>query len=110
MGRKSREKRERRERGDGPVAALVEGFASESLIPLLEAASVSPTGAHRGPSIASLFHAVAQRRRGGTQPALPEVLSELVAGVRAAYPGVSTMEDFCPYDGRSEVNATKLGG
>ena len=65
MGRKSRKKRERRERGDGPVAALVEGFASESLIPLLEAASVSPTGAHRGPSIASLFHAVAQRRRDG---------------------------------------------
>lgn len=103
VGRKSREKRERRERGEGPIAALVDGFSSDSLIPLLEAASVSPTAAHRGPSIASLFHAVAQRRRGGNKSATPNVLPKLVAGVLAALPGIGNMEDFRSFDPRSEV-------
>jgi hypothetical protein len=59
VGKQSREKRERRERDGRPVAGLVGGFASRSLIVLLEAASVSSTAAYRGRSIASLFHAVA---------------------------------------------------
>jgi hypothetical protein len=103
MGRKSRQKHERRERNDGPVVALVAQFSTQSVVPLLEAASVSPTAAHRGPSIASLFHGVTQCKKPGAKSAAPDALPALVAGVQAASPAIATSEDFRPYDGRSEV-------
>lgn len=104
MGRKSREKRERRERRErgGDLDANLHGVSTASLIPLLDAASVSPTAAHRGPSIALLFHAVVRRHTTGTRVVQAEMLPELLAQARASYP-ITSLEDFQPYDPRSEV-------
>jgi hypothetical protein len=100
LGKTSRTKRER----DANLAASLAGsFSTKSLLPLLEAASVSPTAGHRGPSIATLFHALAQRRNNGAQPARPDDLSALVTRVREVYPQIAVTEDCCPYDARSEV-------
>lgn len=103
MGRKSREKRERRERGDGPVAGLLADFSTETLIALLEAASVSPTAAHRVPTLALLFEAVMHRRRTGTAPVTAELLPMIAAGVATVHPTLFHREDFQPYDGRHQV-------
>ena len=103
MGRKSREKRERRERQAVGPLALLNDFSSSSLHALLEAASVSPTAAHRGPSIATLFHSALSRRRTGARPAGAADLAVLVEAARASDPAITSMEDFQPYDARSEV-------
>ncbi len=102
MGRKSREKRERREQDGGPLGPLHD-FSASSLYALLEAASVSPTAAHRGPSIAKLFHTAVRRRKAGARPAGAADLPALVAAARADNPAITTLEDFQPYDVRSEV-------
>jgi hypothetical protein len=103
MGRKSREKRERREEGGDSVAHALKNFSTASLYPLLDAASVSPTAAHRGPSIATLFYTAVRRRRTGARPASPADLPPLVAAARIKNPAITTLEDFQPYDIRSEV-------
>lgn len=103
MGRKSRQKKERRERGDGPVAELVADYSTESLLPLIEAASVSPTAAHRVPTLALLFEAVMHRRRAGTERVAAEALAKIAAGVATVQPKLFQREDFRPYDGRHEI-------
>lgn len=103
MGRKSRQKRERRERGNGPLPKVVDGYSRRSLFALLEAASASPTAAHRGPSLALLFQATAQRHDGDGGAAAPDLLSELVGQILSLDPRVQTWEDFQPYDARAEV-------
>src|SRR5664280_245259 len=103
LGKSSRRKRERRDGLSNQATGLVAGLASSSLIPLLEAASVSPTAAHRGPSIAVLFDALAKRRQGGDRSAGANVLPELIARVSRVQPSIGTLEDFRPYDARPEV-------
>lgn len=61
MGRKSREKKERKERGDGPIAELTAPYSTNQFLDALDAASVSPTAAHRVPSLAVLFEAAVRR-------------------------------------------------
>ncbi len=103
MGKSSRAKRERRERGAEPIARLISGFSATSLIAVLEAASASPTASHCGPSLASLYHAVALYGRNTAQAADSADLPELVAAVRTADPRIATLEDFRPYDPRASV-------
>ena len=105
MGRKSRKKRERREReANSPVSRVLHDLSTPTVFPLLEAASVSPAAAHRGPSIASLFYNAAQRRNAEGRPAIASDLPELVDAVSAEHNGAMAMlEDFQPYDARSEV-------
>lgn len=105
MGRKSREKRERREReANSPISRVLRGLTTETVLPLLEAASISPAAAHRGPSIASLFHAAVQRRSARGRPAIAADLPALVDAVSEEHGGAMAMlEDFQPYDTGSEV-------
>jgi hypothetical protein len=103
VGRKSREKEERRERGNGRVAKLLADYSTESLLPLIEAASVSPTAAHRAPTLALLFEAVMHRRRAGTEQIAAEALPKVAEGVASVHPKLFHREDFQPYDGRQDV-------
>lgn len=108
MGRKSREKKERRKAPADPVTSLVGGAEPHALLALVEAASASPTAAHRNISLALLFHAVVQRRsRKAAQPSLGPVaandLSRLVSEVGAAVHGVEMYEDCRSFDNRLEV-------
>lgn len=103
MGRKSREKKERRERGDGPIADLVAEFSTPSLVAMIEAAAVSPTAAHRAPSLALLFEAIVQRRRSGNAQVGVEALTRAITGVAAEHPELIHREDFVPYDARRKV-------
>ena len=105
MGRKSRKKRERREReANSPVSRVLHDLSTPTVFPLLEAASVSPAAAHRGPSIASLFHTAVQRRNAEGRPAIASDLPTLVDAVSAEHDGAMAMlKDFQPYDTRSEV-------
>jgi hypothetical protein len=103
MGRKSRKKKQRREEGDGPLAEVVSAFSTESLTALIDAASVSPKGAHRGLSLALLFEAVVKRRRLGHEVAPAEALAAPMDAVGTIVPELARLEDFQPYDGRGKV-------
>ena len=103
MRRKSPQKRERRERGGGSLTKLLQDFSASSLFALIDAASLSPTAAHRGPSIATLYHTALRRPNEGARTAGASDLPPLVAAVRSANPAVTTLEDFQPYEVRSEV-------
>lgn len=110
MGRKSREKKERRERGDGPVAELIAAYSTPGLLAVIDAASVSPTAAQRAPSLSVLFEAAVRRRRSGSDPFSARELPALVNHVATVVPSLSSMEDFVPYDGRHEVLVPWNGG
>ncbi len=105
MGRKSREKRERRERkANSPLALALRDFSPQTVLPLLEAASVSPGAAHLGPSLGALFLATVQRGARGQRPAGADDLPGFVAAAHAEYDGgMAALEDFQPCDARSEV-------
>ncbi len=105
MGRKSREKRERREReASSPVSRVLDELSTDTVLPVLEAASVSPGAAHRGPSISSLFRTAVRRRHTQGRPAAAEDLPALVdAAAEEHAHALTMMEDFAPYDARSEV-------
>lgn len=103
MGRKSREKKERRERTDGPVAELIAAYSTPPLLAVIDAASVSPTAAQRSPSLSVLFEATVRRRRPGSDPINARELPALVNRVAVIVPKLSSMEDWVPYDGRHEV-------
>lgn len=104
MGRKSREKQERRERAaTDSVSRVLRDFIPETLFPLLEAASISPTAAHCGPSIASLFHGALQRPNAHGRAAIAADLPALVKAVREEPGSIARLEDCQPYDARAEV-------
>ena len=109
MGRKSREKRERRERGFGPIALAAQGTARSELLSLLEAASVSPTAAHRIPSLALIFDHALRHTRPGQQPVTPALLPNLVTAAHEVDPRIASQEDWRPYDVRSRVVVPWLG-
>lgn len=97
MGRKSREKRERRGRGKSPLERALRDLSPAALLPLLEAASVSPTASHRGPSLATLFHRMVQRPSAGRRPAAASGLPVLVEAVSADNGAIAALEGFQPY-------------
>lgn len=82
---------------------LLDGYSPTSVIPLLEAASVSPGSAHRLPSISTLFHAAVQAGQNRGKPVKHGDLPTLVDAVHMQYPRIASIEDFSPYDPRSEV-------
>ena len=103
MGRKSREKRERRENGSGPIALAAKGTDLLDLVALLEAASVSPTASHKIPSLKLVFESVMKRTRTGTRSASPEILPKLISAAHVEDRQLYTQEDWIPYDIRAEV-------
>jgi hypothetical protein len=110
VGRKSREKRDRRRRlASQPVLAAIRPFTRSSLLPLLEAASVSPTAGHRLPSLSVVFQAVITRSGDGSRTASPDDLSTFVEAAQRQDPRIATMEDSVPYDPRLEVIARWRG-
>lgn len=110
MGRKSREKRERREQASGPIARGAKGASRAELLALLEAASVSPTAAHRIPSLALVFDHVLRYARPGPRGVTPELLPNLVTAAHEVDPRLDLQEDWRPYDVRSRVVVPWLGG
>ena len=110
MGRKSREKKERRERGDGPLAALIATYSNPDLLATLDAATTSPSAAQRALTLSMVFHAAVGRRRAGPNAFAPTDLHALVADVAEILPELWSMEDFQPYDARLEVLVPWNGG
>ncbi len=109
MGRKSREKRERRERGIGPVARVAHGRSRESLLALLEAASVSPNASQYLPSLSVIYESLARRAQLGTQDADPALLHSLIKAAHEECPSLAVEEDFMPHDPRFDVRVEWAG-
>ena len=103
MGKQLRRKKERRQRGVGPVARVARDVSQESLLALLEASSASPTACHRGASLALVFGSVMNRTWTGLQQASPDLLPELVDAANQEAADLWHHEDFLPCDGRLEV-------
>ena len=103
MGRKSRLKRERREREKTGMSGIMREISQDSMQALLEAASASPTSNYVLPSIATAFCCLAQQRRHGQLPARPDHLTELLETARRERPDLERLEDFVPGDSREEV-------
>ena len=110
MGRKSREKCERRENGSGPIALAAKGTDLPDLVALLEAASVSPTASHKIPSLGLIFESVMKRTRTGKRPASPELLPRLISEAHNEDPYLCMQEDWMPYDVRAKVMVRWCGG
>ena len=87
----------------GPVARVAEGMSLDSLLGLLEAATVSPTAVHRLASLALVFDAVIKRTRLGTGQATPEMLPKLVDAANQEDPHLAALELFHPHDARPGV-------
>lgn len=85
------------------MSGIMREVSQDSMQALLEAASASPTSNRVLPSIAAVFCALAQQRRHGQQPALPDHLTELLAAARREHSGLARLEDFVPGDPREVV-------
>ena len=109
MGRKSREKRERRESGAGPVARVARGRSRATLLALLEAASVSPNASHYLPSLSVIYESLASRTRAGDQHADGALLHSLIGAAHRECPSVAAEEDFLPHDPRFDVRVEWSG-
>ena len=103
MGRKSRLKRERREREKTGMSGIMREVSQDSMQALLEAASASPTSNYVLPSIATAFCSLARQRRHGQLPARPQHLTELLEAARRECRDLARLEDFVPGDSREEV-------
>ena len=104
MGRKSRAKRERHERGIGPVARVAHGRSRESLLALLEAASVSPNTSQYLPSLSVIYESLARPRTvWGVRDADPALLHSLIKAAHQECPSLAAEEDFMPHDPRFDV-------
>ncbi len=77
------------------------GVSRASLLALLEAACSSPTASHRIPSLAVVFHAVANRASVEGRPADPPLLPVLVAAAHESEPQLQTLEEDQPCDVRA---------
>lgn len=109
MGRKSRQKRERRETGLGPVARVAQGRSRASLLALLEAASVSPNASQYLPSLAVIYESIAKRTRVGHSHADETLLPSLIKAAHQECPSLTTTEDFLPHDPRLDVRVEWSG-
>lgn len=77
------------------------GVSRASLLALLEAGCSSPTASHRIPSLAVVFHAVANSAGVEGRPADPSLLPVLVAAAHESEPQLQALEDQQPYDVRA---------
>lgn len=109
MGRKSREKRERREFGAGPVARVARGRSRLSLLALLEAASVSPNASQYLPSLSVVYESLASRVRVGDRHADEALLLPLIRAAHEECPSLAAEEDFMPHDPRHDVRVEWSG-
>ena len=109
MGRKSRAKRERRERSARPVAGLLSGHSHASLLALLEAASVSPNASQHLPSLAVVYRSLALDARLGDRPASVSLLKPLIRAAHTECPSAAEQEDFLPHDPRLDVRVEWAG-
>lgn len=110
MGRRSRARRQSAALEANPASALVEGYEPRSMLALLEAASASPTAAHRNLSLGLLAEAVVRRRGTGrrgrgtsARTACAADVTVLVAEVARLAPELAHLEDFAPFDNRPVV-------
>ncbi|WP_409463463.1 hypothetical protein [Amycolatopsis sp. GA6-003] len=69
------------------------------MLAVVEAAAASPTAAHRGFSIATIFDSVVRHRPQGARHAMAEDLPPILDQL----PDMPGHEDFAPYDAREEV-------
>lgn len=100
MGRKSREKRERRE---GAIARVARDRSRDSLLALLEATSVSPSACQYLPSLAVVYESLTTRVRVGNALADAALLQPLVRAAHEDCPSVVDQEDYLPHDPRLDV-------
>ena len=77
------------------------GVSRGSLLTLLEAACSSPTASRRIPSLAVVFHAVANSADVEGGPADPSLLAALVAAAHESGPQLQALEDQQPCDVRA---------
>ena len=94
----SRRKRlvSRHQKGMGPIAQEAEGISLESILPLVEAAGVSPTSFHRVSSLMLIFDSLMNRTRTGSRPADAHILQDLIGAARREDKDVGWMEDRTP--------------
>lgn len=109
MGRKSRAKRERRERGQKPIARILRGHSRSSLLALLEAASVSPNASQYLPSLTVAFESLIAHDRLGDKPADVSLLEPLMGAVNDECVSIADQEDFLPHDPRLDVRVPWSG-
>ena len=95
--------RSRRRRRLRHVERAITGVSRASLVALLEAACSSPTASHRIPSLAVVFHTVANSAGVEGPPADPSLLPALVAAAHESEPQLQTLEDQQPCDVRAGV-------
>lgn len=91
------------------VNSLLDSASSESLLPILDAASVSPSASHRLPSLSALFEALMKRSHDGAQSISAAELQTFVAWVREVDPAIASAEDCVPMDLRLEVEVPWFG-
>ena len=91
----------RRSRRVRPIERAMAGVSRSSLLSLLEAACSSPTASHRIPSLAAVFHAVANNADVEGRPADPSLLPVLVAAAHESEPQLRVLEDLQPCDVRA---------
>lgn len=104
MGRRHRNDGSRRIVGVGPVARTARGVSLESLLELLEVASVSPTACNRLPSLALIFDSAIKRTRTGSQQASVGLLPKLVRAAHREDRKLRRYEErFLPHDPGSEL-------
>ena len=77
------------------------GVSRSSLLWLLEAACSSPTASHCIPSLAVVFHAMANSAHVEGRPAGPSLLPVLVAAAHESEPQLRALEDLQPCDVRA---------
>ena len=109
MGRKSRAKRERRERGARPVAGALSGHSRSSLLALLEAASVSPNASQYLPSLAVVYRSLVADARLGDRPVSASLLEPLIRAAHMECSSAAEQEDFLPHDPRLDVRVEWVG-
>src|SRR5258708_37388866 len=110
MSKKSKEAR--RKRREGVVTAFrdfLATFRAPSLLPLVEAAAISPTAAHRAPSLGRLFFDSVRFWPSGERDATAADLPALIAAVAVRNPEFAALEDSVPLDPRRDVR-TDWGG
>ena len=94
-------RRSRRRRRLKPIEHAMTGVSRASLSALLEAACSSPTASHCIPSLAVVFHAVANNAGVEGRPADPSLLPLLVAAAHESEPRLQALEDQQPCDVRA---------
>ena len=102
MGRKSREKRERR---TGGLVGALRGLDARSVESLLEAAGASPTASHCLPSIAHTFGTLMKHGSPEGRRSIPEDLPVLLDFARDADTRIAQLEDYIPCDVTLQVCA-----